>query len=299
MNTSEKNFILGAIDEALEEHFLQKKSEIAPFIARHFSLSEAFKIQKHSVLLDLALYPVNTLWSLPYLTLKKIAETLDKVGWSHGNALVKKLPSGLKTRYQRATEKMLLEEFLGNSHEAVFTSLQERLELESYLSKSDIQMMKNKTWDIYREEVDKFTSAQVLVTDLIATGITLLAGKFFFNDGGLSVAGMGGKIAKKIVNENAADRFVFGKKAGSVFYNIFPVAPTQTQVYTATIGVGLILTVVSVGAAIFSDPIRKNLGIQAYKLNSLVCSLEQNLYMTLKNEIKNKVGDRKTFLKSA
>ncbi|WP_413577889.1 DUF6635 family protein [Bdellovibrio sp. HCB290] len=299
MNTSEKNFILGTIDETLEEHFNQKKQEIAPFLDRHFSLAEAFDIQKQSVFWDLVYYPLNTLWSLPYLTIKKIAETLDKVGWSHGNSIVKKLPSGFKTRYQRATEKILLDEFLGNSHGTVFVSLQERLGLDARLSKTDIEIMKRKTLDIYREEVDKFTSAQVLVTDLIATAITLLVGKFYFNDGGLGVAGMGGKIAKKMANESAADQFVFGKKAGSVFYNIFPVAPTQTQVFAATIGVGLLLTIVSIGAAIFSDPIRKSVGIQSYKLNALLVSLEQNLYMTLKNEIKQKVRDKKAILSAA
>jgi hypothetical protein len=293
MKNAEKNIILGTIDEVLEEHFQQKKQEVAGFVSRHFGLNEAVKIQRQSVVLDLIFYPLNALWAIPFLTLKKGVEILDKVGWAQGNSLIKKVPSGFKTRYQKVSEKILLDEFLSHSQEEIFAGLQKKLQLESHFSAGEISQIKSKVSDLYKEEVDKFSSAQVLVTDLITTVLTLCVGKLFFNDGGLGVAGMGSKIAKKVANQDAADHFFLGKKLGSTFYNVFPVAPTQTQVVTATLGVGLLLTVCSIAVAVFSDPLRKVLGIQDYKLNSLLQSLEQNLYVLLKSEIKNKIKQDK------
>ncbi len=294
MKNTEKNIILGTIDEILEEHFERKKTEVASFIDRHFSLQEAVKIQKQSVALDLIYYPLNALWAIPFLGFKKGIEVLDKLGWGKGNLLLKKrVPAGFKTRYQKVTEGILLNEFLGPSQTEIFASLQSQLNLETHFSSSEIEQIKKKISDLYKEEVDKFSSAQVLVTDLVTTVLTLAVGKFFFNDGALGVAGMGSKIAKNVANKDAADHFVFGKKLGSAFYNVFPVAPTQTQVVTATLGVGLLLTVCSIAVAVFSEPLRKALGIQGYKLTALIQSLEQNLYILLKNEVKNKMKQNK------
>ncbi|QDK44792.1 hypothetical protein DOM22_06250 [Bdellovibrio sp. ZAP7] len=293
MKNAEKNVFLGAIDEILEEHFEQKKNEVPVFVSRHFSLGEALKIQRQSVLLDLIFYPLNALWAIPFLTAKKGIEIADKLGWSQGNSLIKKVPAGFKTRYQKVSERILLDELLASSQDEVFQKLQNQLQLESHFSDAELTQIKRKITDLYKEEVDKFSSAQVLVTDLITTVLSLCVGKMFFNDGGLGVTGMGSKIARNVANKDAADHFVFGKKLGSAFYNVFPVAPTQTQVVAATLGVGVLLTVCSIAVAVFSDPLRKALGIQDYKLTSLVQSLEQNLYVLLKNEIKNKMKQNK------
>lgn len=289
MSRIEKNVILGTIDETLEEHFACKKTEVTVFINRHFSLNEAVAIQKKSLWADLIFYPLNALWSIPYLTAKKVIETFDKLGWSQANNLIKKVPSSFKTRYQKTTEKILLEDFLKDSQSEIFTSLNLKLDLHELFSKAELERLNKKVSDLYKEEVDKFSSAQVLTTDLIATLLTLALGKIFFHNSSLGVAGMGSKIARKVANEDAADKFFLGKKIGSTFYNIFPVAPTNTQIYVATFGVGLILTVLSISVAVFSDPIRKSLGVQDSKLNGLLNSLEQNLYMVFKAEIKAKL----------
>ncbi|UYL07527.1 hypothetical protein B9G69_010770 [Bdellovibrio sp. SKB1291214] len=294
----DKNIILGTIDETLEEHFANKKEEVTGFVHRHFGLQEALKIQKQSLALDLVYYPLNTLWSVPYLTLKKVAETLDKLGWGRANKLVKHIPASFKTRYQKSAERILLTELLNSSQADVFASLEAKLHLRRYFSGAEFEDLQRKVSAVYTEEVDKFSSAQVLVTDLIATFLTVCAGKLFFHNSSLGVAGMGSKIARKFANDDAAERFFLGKKAGSAFYSVFPVAPTQTQIYMATIGIGLLLTVMSIAVAAFSDPVRKSLGIQDYKLRGLLTSLEQNLYQLFKEEIKSKVK-RETFKTAA
>ncbi|WP_142697138.1 DUF6635 family protein [Bdellovibrio sp. NC01] len=271
-----------------------KKNEVTVFIDRHFTLNEVVAIQKKSLLADLIFYPLNALWSVPYLAVKKTIETFDKLGWSQANGLIKKVPSAFKTRYQKTTEKILLEDFLKDSQSEIFASLNSKLDLHALFSKAEVEQLNKKVSDLYKEEIDKFSSAQVLTTDLIATLLTLVAGKLFFHNSSLGITGMGSKIARKVANEDAADRFFLGKRMGSTFYNIFPVAPTNTQIYVATFGIGLMLTVLSISVAVFSDPIRKSLGVQDSKLKGLLNSLEQNLYMIFKNEIKAKIVVRKS-----
>jgi hypothetical protein len=139
---------------------------------------------------------------------------------------------------------------------------------------------------LIKKEIDNHTSSQILVTDLITSAVTLLAGKWMFGDGNLSIMGMGNKMARKFANEKASEKFFLGKHAGSVFYKAFPVAPTKTQIYIATASIGVLLTVFSLAAAVLSDPLRKKLGLHHKKLNALLESLEEKIFLLVKAELK-------------
>ncbi|MBO9666283.1 MAG: hypothetical protein J7501_05670 [Bdellovibrio sp.] len=291
MKNAELSKSLGLIDEVIEDFTTQKRASIDAFVQNHFTVKEALQIQKKSMIWDLAFYPLNTLWSIPYLTLKKGAETLEKLGWSRGSDFVGWVPSGFKTRYQKETEHLLANEFLANASEELMAGFKKKAHLDSYLSEADLHSLKLKISSVYKQEVDKFTSSQVMVTDLITSFVTLLAGRYFFGDSSLGFLGMGTRIAKKVANDNAANHFFLGKKAGGYFYRAFPVAPTQTQIWVATIGLGCLLTVFSIAAAIFSDPLKKALGLHTRKLQVLLETLEQDLFLTVKAELKKKLKE--------
>lgn len=96
--------ILGAVDQCIEKYTEDRKKRVDDFIHRHFSIQETIEIQKKTFSLDLLLNPLNALWSILYLSFKKSIEILDKLGWSKLTPSVEKIPSGIKTGYQKKSK---------------------------------------------------------------------------------------------------------------------------------------------------------------------------------------------------
>lgn len=268
--------ILGAIDQCIEKYTEDRKKRVDDFIHRHFSIQETIEIQKKTFSLDLLLNPLNALWSIPYLSLKKSIETLDKLGWTKLTPTVDKIPSGIKTGYQKKVEKLIAAELL--DHHALILELRKH-SIGFTLNEKHIEAE-------IRKEIDKYSSSQTMITDLSGSVMTLLIGWYFFGDKTLGVFGIGNRIARKMAHDKAASGFVFGEQLGSAFYNAFPPEPTKTQVYLITLAVGALLTAFSLLAAVMSDPLRKNLGLHKRNLNNLIESLEEKLFLQIKKEIK-------------
>ncbi|WP_409479235.1 DUF6635 family protein [Pseudobdellovibrio sp. HCB154] len=276
--------VLGALDECIEKYCEDRKKRVDGFIERHFSTQETIDIQKKSFHLDLLFNPLNALWSIPYLTLKKSIEILDKLGWTKLTPIMEKIPSGIKTGYQKEVEKLIAKELL--DYEALILEFHNHPTINKLITTKELTLNEIKIKNEINKEVDKYSSSQAMITDLSGTVMTLLMGWYFFGDKTLGVFGMGNRIARKIAHDKAASGFVFGEKLGSAFYNVFPPMPTQTQVYMATLGVGILLTAFSVLAAIMSDPLRKRFGLHKKNFNNLIENLEEKLFLQLKKEVK-------------
>lgn len=276
--------VLGALDECIEKYTEDRKSRVDDFIDRHFSVQETLEIQKKTFHIDLVFNPLNALWSIPYLTLKKSVETLDKLGWAKLTPVMDKIPSGIKTGYQKEIEKLIATELL--DYNALVAELRQHPGLNKLITTSELRLNEFKIKAQISKEIDKYSSSQSMITDLSGSVMALLMGWYFFGDRTLGVLGMGNRIARKMAHDKAASGFVFGEKLGSTFYNVFPPEPTRAQVYLATFGIGILLTGFSVFAAVMSDPLRKNLGLHKKKLNELIENLEEKLFLQIKKEVK-------------
>lgn len=276
--------VLGALDECIEKYTDDRKKRVDEFIERHFSIQETIDIQKKSFPIDLLFNPLNALWSIPYLSLKKSVETLDKLGWTKLTPAMDKIPSGIKTGYQKQIEKLIAKELL--NYDALILEFHNHPTINKLITTKELTLNENKIKSEISKEIDKYSSSQTMITDLSGSVMTLLMGWYFFGDKTLGIFGIGNRIARKLAHDKAASGFVFGEKLGSAFYNAFPPAPTQTQVYLATLGVGVLLTAFSVLAAIMSDPLRKRLGLHKKNLNNLIENLEEKLFLQMKKEIK-------------
>lgn len=276
--------ILGALDECIETYTTERKKYVDEFINQHFSLAETFEIQKKYIPLDFLLTPVNALWSIPYLSLKKSIETADKMGWTRLSPFMDKVPSGFKTGYQKSVEKLLLEELI--KPELLLKRLHDHPVIGPQLASHQVHLNDVQIRKEMIKEIEKHTSGQAMISDLCSSLLALLAGWIYFGDKNLGVLDLGSRIAKKMAREKAASGFFLGEKLGHTFYGYFPPAPTKTQVVLATVAVGCVLTVISVLVSAMSDPLRKKLGLHRKKLTVLVENLEEKLFLQIKKEIK-------------
>jgi hypothetical protein len=286
--------IINAFDECIEKYIEDRRKRIDGFTDKHFSIQETLTLQKRYILADLFLNPLNSLWAIPYLSIKKVVETLDKLGWTRFTALLDRLPSSIKTRYQKEIEQLIAKELLGleglEPQHFSKNILIEDLKKHPVLGK----LIASETMDLgelpidleFKKQLEKYSSSQAMISDLAGSLMTLFAGWLFFGDKSLGIFGLGNRIARKMARDRASSKFFLGDGLGSVFYRAFPPTPSGSQVFIATLIVGVLLTTLSLFASVMSDPLRKRLGLHKRKLNSMLDELEEGLFLQVKKAIK-------------
>jgi len=259
------------IDRSISAYIRRCRERIPLFVMEHFGFRETWLLQRPSFWWDLMLSPVNSAWAIPYLTLKKITEILDKVGvpWVHAQVL--KIPSGIQTRYQKKVELLVCRELLewetGRGLPEGFSKELSGLNVtKSGLSQFSV-----------RSVVDQFSSARALVSDLSGTLLTFAIGRLVFGDSSLSIGAMATKFAKWKAHDEAASDFFLGAGVGGAFYSIFPpdVNPWDVRLFLALLTVTLALG--SMICALLSDPLRKYAHLQERRLNILLDEMEKEL----------------------
>lgn len=296
MNFPDYPEALCSLDRCISSYSQDCRTRVSTFVSAHFSLRETFELHRRAAWRDLLCNPLNALWSIPYLTLKKIAETTDKVGWSGLNSFIERLPSGIRTSYQKEVGCLIRDELLKSPGDERGYALIEEFKkdpvLSRMLSAADFREMEEIVFAEINKGTEKFTGTQAALMDLAGAGLTFLAGKMILGNGTMSVLGLGKGYAKKVAHDKAASGFFLGHKAGSVFYNMFPVEPSRTQVYLATFGMGVLLTLCSLCVVAVSDPIRKALGLHENRLHNMVDELEERLFLNLKKHLQSQSRDK-------
>lgn len=295
MNDQQTATAILGLEECIEQYIAECRSRVDGFVERHFSLQETIALQKQSLVSDLLCHPVNALWTIPSLFLKKLIEIPVKLGWRSGADLMALLPTGLKTRYQMEIERLIATELLEwpctmgdrrtssnefieriKHHEQVGPLLASgALSDEALRQLSDIPRL-----------IAEHSASRALVFDTTATVLTLGTGWLFFGDHSLGISGIGDQIARNRARDKAASTFMFGSSLGSAFYSVFPPKPSFWQVVGATLTVGLFVTAMSLLVGMLSDPCLKRVGFQHTQLNLLIDALEDCLHRQLRKHLK-------------
>lgn len=290
MHSKDLTQISVAFEECVLHYIAKRRESITQFVARHFSLQETLAIQKQTFLRDVFVNPLNSLWSIPYLTFKKIIETLDKQGWRQFTVHFAKVPHGIKTGYQKEIETLVASEFLCWNPDCKLEN-NELLKImhahpvlrKVLFSNTAVGLSSNLEFKVVLEN---YSSSRASVADLAGSLLTVAAGWLYFGDKSLGILGIGDRIARRMAKDKAASHFFLGKGIGSSFYTLFPPQPTASQIFLSTLTVGALLTVISLIASALSDPLRKKLRLQERKLNSLLDDLEIELLVHFKRRLK-------------
>ena len=286
--------ILG-LEECIEQYIAECRSRVDGFVQRHFSLQETIALQKQSLVSDLFCHPVNALWVIPFLFVKKLIEMPVKLGWRAGSDLIPLLPTGLKTRYQKEIERLIATELLDwpgamGDRRAFSNGLLERIkhhkQVGPLLASGALSDEALRELSGVPRLIAEHSAGRALVLDTTATVLTLAAGWLFFGDHSLGISGIGDQIARNRAKDNAASSFVFGASFGSAFYSIFPPQPSVWQVVGATLIVGLSITAISLLVGMLSDPCLKRVGFQHTQLNVLIDAVEEGLHRQVRKHIK-------------
>lgn len=276
------------IEDGIHQYFEKRRAEVGEFCRRQFSIDETLRRQKRFLLSDLVRTPLNAVWAIPYFAVRKIVDSLEKLEIAHFASYLTNVPSGIRTCSQAEVEILICGELLGLAHPSKAEwPAKDRL-IEELQSHPDLQEIKaslpgllNIQAELHKE-LDRFSSASALVSDLATSAMTLGLGWWFFGDESLGVSGIGERIARKMAKDRASSHFFLGRNVGNAFYSVFPPAVSSWQIARATAVVIGFLLIFSWFVGAISDPLRQRLGLQEKRLVSLLNCLEEALYSQLR-----------------
>ncbi len=286
---------VAAVDRSIEAYVDRCRKRIPAFVASHFSLEQTWKFQRPTLWRDLACAPFNAAWTLPHLAVFKAAETAEKVGASRAG-WAKRLPSGLKTGYQRRIEERICRDVLEwdreGSPEALPQGFLKELESTPSLRKRIEMVDQRAPSSALTDLLNQFSSGRAIVSDLFGTVLTLAMSWLILGSASLSLNNIAHGFAKKSAHDRAASHFFLGKKAGSAFYDVFPPAAKESTIWMAFIVLGACLTLGAMACTILSDPIRKSLGFHHRRLEALLDDVERELIVLSHKTIRHELRER-------
>ena len=134
--------------------------------------------------------------------------------------------------------------------------------------------------DFRRDLEDKltvYTGSRSAASELTAAAISVAVGAAAFKQLTPGVVSLGPAIATAAAQQAAIAGFPLGAGLGSLWYGVFPAAPSPLTTIAATVGLALAFSVLSAFAGVVADPVQRLLGIHQRRLRRLVAAIEHNL----------------------
>jgi hypothetical protein len=278
MKPSDASEVFIACEECIARYIHARRARVEEFVTRYFSARESLRFHRRWLLHDFLFYPVNTFWMLPYLFLKKAAETLDRLGVGGVRRAFLHVPPGLKTRYQREIEARIETELL-EWPRAMLEELHADPRLAPHIRSGTLSPAGLFPSAPVKTLLKEHTAARIATTDLTGSAGMMVVGGLLFHDRSVDLAEAGTRLARYHAQDRSASHFLLGREAGRAWYTLFPPEPSRLDM---AIGIGLItVLVVSVCLAInlVMDPLRKAFGLQQKALLSFIDRLEEQLHL--------------------
>lgn len=280
--------ILLSLEECIDRYVAERRSRVEPFLERHFSLAGTIMLQKRSLLGDLLCYPINTIWAIPYLFIKKCTESMDKLGWTTASSFLSTVPSGMRRRYHKDIEISIKNEILEwptewririDDRHSFVAALRRHEAIDRLLTSPEFRSQLDLALADINRLVESYCSNRSLTSDLAGSLLTIAVGWLMFGDHSLGIEGIGERIANQRAKDKAASSFILGSGLGSMFYSVFPPKPSMWEIMLATAAVGLLLTMCGMIIGVFTDPVLRRLGLHYRQLQSLLDAIENRLYL--------------------
>jgi hypothetical protein len=272
-----------AVLHSIENYFSTRRSQVESFVDQHFSLGGTLVIHQRTLGFDLIRHVLNAYFAVPCLAVKKAVSWLETLGMDRLAQLLGRLPSGLRTDYQKEVERLVASELLRLPH-ALLDEMKKDGTLAAEFEKqsdSDLQdLFSPQTLRAqFGPELLAYSSRRSGITEMAGSVVTLLAAFRWFHNTSLGAFEMGRRLASSHAHEKAISHFFLGKKIGSVFYQTFPVAPSRSEIMIATAGVMVALSALTLVTVVLSDPVQHRMGIHRNQLLKLLDSLESKMVL--------------------
>lgn len=238
--------------DLISEYCERCRDQVAPLLEKHYSFRKVWQLQKQHIVYDLWRLPLNCLLAIPYMSLKKTFESLDKLGWSQPLHIIEPWPPGFKTSLQNYFEHKISSEIFKVDTSQVQTT-------------------------IVRKMLKKYALGQTIVSNFSASISIFVIGWLLLDQSSLGFFGLISHLIDYFALDRSASNFIFGDGLGRAFYGVFSPEISWVDILASLLVVYIFLTIAGFGMTLIYYPLRKHLGFEEKKLHKMINEIEQHL----------------------
>jgi hypothetical protein len=278
------------VDDGVRCYFAERRTRVQPFVDRNFSLRGSISLHRAAVGWDIARAPLNLTMAAPQVGLLLAAKAAGKLGASRmaatlgnkrlvvhtavGNELAWRLHADLlELPYQSggrvAARDALAETILADPR--VVAALTPAL--EALGARGDDPALRQRL----EAAMTEYTRTRAAATEIKTALLSLSAGALALRKITPGALSLGPVLARAIAQRAAVMSFPMGGALGSVWYTLFPVAPSAVLIAGLTGGLLAASTVASAFAGVVADPVQRKLGLHQRRLQRMLDALERQM----------------------
>lgn len=287
---TDSTFATQIVDDGVRRYFQERRRRVRPFVDRNFSLRGSLSLHRAAVGWDIARAPLNLTMAGPQIGLLLAAKAAGKVGATRvasslgskrlvvhtavGRELAWRLHADLLELPYRSDGRVAVRDALAETIlsdpriEAALTPA-----LETIGARGDDPALRRRLEAAMTEYARTRAAATEIATALVSLGAGALALRKL-TPGALS---LGPTLAAAIAQRAAVMSFPMGGAMGSIWYTLFPVAPSALLVTGLTGGLLAASTVVSAFAGVVADPVQRKLGLHERRLQRMLDALQKQM----------------------
>jgi hypothetical protein len=279
------------VADGVRRYFEARRGRIGPFVDRNFSLRGSIALHRAAVGWDIARAPLNLTMAAPQVGLLLAARAAGRLGATRvaarlgskrlivhtavGKELTWRLHADLlELPYrcgERVTDKDALAETILSDPRVVAALMPA---LEAIGARGDDPALRRRL----EAAMAEYTRTRGAATEIATALLSLSTGALALRKITPGAWSLGPTLAAAIARRAAVMSFPMGGALGSVWYGLFPVAPSAVLVAGLTGGLLAASTVASAFAGVVADPVQRRLGLHEWRLRRMMDTLERQMH---------------------
>jgi hypothetical protein len=277
------------VADGIRRYFAERRARVRPFVDRHFSLRGTLAIHRAALGWDLVKAPANLTLGLPHALLRLSGSIAEKLGAQRTAAALNRRNLLLKTRVSEEIRRLVLVELLelplaGErpvGGDALARAILDNPRVSERLRPQLLAIGGRANDPAFRarllEAMQTYGGTRAAAAE-IATGLTTLgAGALALNKLTPGAVSLGPALAGLIAQQAAIGSFPLGSALGSLWYGLFPAAPSLALTAGLTGGLMLGAAAFAALAGILTDPLQRRLGLHQKRLLHMLDALERQM----------------------
>ncbi len=279
------------VDDGVRRYFQDRRDRIKPFVDQNYSLRGSISLHRAAVGWDIARAPLNLAMAAPQVGLLMAAQAARKAGAPRlaaqlgrtrltvhtavGKELAWRLHADLLQLPYQSDDRITTTDALAEtilSDPRVVAALTPAL--EAIVRRGDDPALRQRL----DAAIAEYARTRAAATEITTALLSLSAGALVLRKLTPGAISLGPTLAAAIAQRAAVMSFPMGGALGSMWYTLFPVAPSAMLVAGLTGGLLAASTVASAFAGVIADPVQRRLGLHQLRLQRMLDALERQMH---------------------
>jgi hypothetical protein len=278
------------VEDGIRRFFKDRHARVRAFVDNNFSLRGSLELHRAAVGWDIARAPLNLTMAAPQVGLLVASQAARKLGWSRvANSLGSKrllvhTAVGKELAWRLHADLLELPfESDGRviRHDALAEAILADPRTIAALTPALEAIGKRGDDPEVRRQLEaamaEYTRTRAAATEITTALLSLAAGAATLRKLTPGALSLGPTLAAAIAQRAAVLSFPMGGALGSVWYTLFPVAPSAVLVAGLTGGLLAASTIAAAFSGIVADPIQRKLGLHEHRLHKMLDALERQM----------------------